>query len=100
MFIKDGIAYASSKPDAIRIQSAKPLSDGIMIITFSTGEQRLFDTTELAGEAFEPLKDPKIFARPQIDHGVLTWADGDIDCAPEYVYDHSYEYPEKVDAIA
>lgn len=100
MFIKDGIVYASSKPESIRVESAKPLSDGIIIVTFTSGEKRLFDTTELRGEVFEPLSDPEIFSSLVVDHGVLTWANGDIDCAPEYVYDHSYEYPEKVDAIA
>ncbi|MEE3481354.1 MAG: DUF2442 domain-containing protein [Lachnospiraceae bacterium] len=100
MFIKDGIVYASNKSDSIRVENAKLLSDGIIIVTFTTGEKRLFDTTELRGEVFEPLKDPAVFSSLKIDHGVLTWANGDIDCAPEYVYDHSYEYPEKVDAIA
>lgn len=100
MFIKDGIVYASSKSKSICVESAKPLSDGIIIVTFNTGEKRLLDTTELKGEAFEPLKNPDVFASLVIDHGVMTWNNGDIDCAPEYVYDHSYENPEKADAIA
>ena len=94
MFVKDGIVYAGNQADSARIDHAKPLSDGIMIITFATGEKRLFDTTELEGEIYEPLKDPEIFSNPVVDHGVLTWADGEIDCSPEYVYSHSYGYPE------
>ena len=38
------------------------------------------------------LKDPAVFNNPVIEHGVLTWKNGEIDCAPEYLYDHSYEY--------
>lgn len=25
--------------------------------------------------------------------GVVTWLDEEIDCAPEYMYTNSYEYP-------
>ena len=38
------------------------LRGGMLLITFSTGEQRLFDTTLLTGSAFETLKDVKTLA--------------------------------------
>lgn len=41
---------------------------------------------------FEPLKDNEVFRRPTIDHGVVTWLDGQIDCAPEFMYENSYAY--------
>ena len=46
---------------------------GMLLVTFSTGEKHLFDTTQLKGSAFEPLKDKRIFSRPVLFHGVITW---------------------------
>lgn len=76
----------------IKVMEAKPLRGGILLVTFSTGEQRLFDTTLLKGSAFEPLKDEKIFNHPVLFHGVITWKNGEIDIAPETVYRNSYAY--------
>jgi hypothetical protein len=70
----------------------KILPDYIMLITFSTGETRLFDATNLEGKVFEPLKDKSVFQNAEIEHGVVTWNNGEIDCAPEYMYENSYEY--------
>ena len=67
--------------------------DDMMILTFSTGEQRLFDATILTGEAFAPLSDENIFKNYKVVAGVVTWLDEEIDCAPEYMYTNSYEYP-------
>ncbi|MCD8286008.1 MAG: hypothetical protein LUD50_02125 [Clostridia bacterium] len=41
---------------------------------------------------YEPLKDRKVFEDFHLDYGVITWANETIDCAPEFMYDHSYEY--------
>ena len=83
MFISNGIVYASERPENVQI----------MLLTFSTGEQRLFDASVLNGPAFAPLTDEKIFKDCKIVDGVVTWMDEDIDCAPEYMYEHSYAYP-------
>lgn len=92
MFTLNGIVYASEKSNGISIVSAKPLDDMMMILTFSTGEKRLFDATVLQGPAFAPLSDEKIFRNCRVVDGVVTWTDEDIDCAPEYMYEHSYAY--------
>ena len=92
MFMKDGIIYGSEPEKSIKVESVKVLSDMILLITFNTGETRLFDVTELNGPAFEPLRNPDIFKFPLVDHGVITWDNGNIDCAPEYIYKRSYEY--------
>lgn len=85
--------------DNIHIISAKPLDDMMMILTFSTGEQRLFDATILTGPAFQPLTDEAIFKNCKIVDGVVTWMDEEIDCAPEYMYEHSFSYPDMKSAI-
>ena len=92
MYIIDGIAYAKEEQEFIEVVDVKVLDDMILILKFNTGEQRVFDATILNGEVFKPLRDKKIFNNVQIDCGVVTWMDGDIDCAPEYMYENSYEY--------
>jgi hypothetical protein len=92
MFIKDGIVYASEPTESIKIEKVKVLPDYMMMITFTSGETRLFDGTKLEGKAFELLKDKSIFENVVIEHGVITWNNGEIDCAPEFMYENSYEY--------
>lgn len=78
--------------EGIKVTEAIPLRGGMMLIKFSTGEKRLFDTTLLEGTAFAPLSDEKVFNNPVIFHGVITWDNGNIDIAPETVYQNSYVY--------
>lgn len=92
MYIMNDICYAGELQDDIRVTEARPLRGGMMFVTFSTGEKRLFDTTTLQGSAFIPLADEKIFHNPILFHGVITWNNGEIDIAPEKVYKDSYPY--------
>lgn len=92
MYIKDGICYAGEIRDGIKVVDCKPLRGMMMLVTFSTGEKRLFDASLLTGGAFESLKDEKVFSSPILFHGVITWKDGEIDIAPETVYEDSYAY--------
>ncbi len=86
MYIRNEICYAGEEPQEIRITDVNPLHSRRLLVTFSTGEQRLFDTTQLKGPAFAPLADEKVFRHPVLFHGVLTWNNGEIDIAPETVY--------------
>jgi hypothetical protein len=95
MYIENGIAYAPKKTVKLAVQNVKPLDDMMMILTFNTGEKRLYDATVLLSyPAFQPLKDEKVFKNAKIEHGVVTWEDGEIDIAPETMYKDSYEYPD------
>ena len=98
MYIVNGICYAGNDLEEIRVKEALPLRGGMMLVTFTSGEKRLFDTTTLTGSAFEPLKNEEIFKNVSIFHGVMTWDNGEIDIAPETVYAESYPY-ESVEAI-
>ena len=91
-YILNDICYAGELQDGIKVTEAKPLRGGMMLVTFSTGEKRLFDTTLLQGSAFAPLADETIFSNPVLFHGVITWKNGEIDIAPETVYRDSYAY--------
>lgn len=95
MFEKNGICYAGEMTEQIRVSDVKPLQGRMMLVTFSTGEKRLFDTTTLTGSAFDKLADRDIFFHPSIFHGVITWDNGEIDVAPEYVYQNSFAYEEE-----
>lgn len=94
MYIQNDVVYAGEAIDDMKIQAVKPLPYGMLLLTFSTGEKRLFDTTLLQGTAFAPLSDKEVFNGVQVTHGYVTWNNGEIDCAPEYMYKHSYAYEE------
>lgn len=93
MFISNGIAYAGTRAEEMQVRSVKPLADMMMIVTFMSGEKRLFDASQLlAFPAFQPLTDEAVFREAQVEYGVVTWADGEIDIAPETMYENSYAY--------
>ncbi len=73
--------------------AAKAVNDLPMLVTFSTGETRLFDASPLLEmPVFAPLRSNEVFSGFAIDHGAVSWAGGDIDLAPETMYKMSYAY--------
>ena len=95
MYVVNGIAYAGTEVQDMRVSAVKPLDDLMMLVTFASGERRLYDATQLLEyPAFQPLKDESVFKAASIDHGVVTWMDGDIDIAPETMYANSFPYDE------
>ena len=100
MYIIDDVCFAGEVTPDIKVKEATVLRGGMLLLTFSTGEQRLFDTTLLTGAAFEPLKDEKTLADFTIFHGVMTWMNGEIDIAPETMYAESYPYTSRNASVA
>ena len=97
MNIIDGIAYAGEPRKDIEVKNISVLDDMMMLITFNTGEKRLFDGTVLLKyPAFKPLENEKIFMSAKVEQGVLVWLDGDIDIAPETLYKNSFVYQENI----
>ena len=96
MYISNGFVYGKQSAETIEVTDVKPLDDMIMLITFSNGETRLFDASILKGEVYKPLQDAAIFKSAYIEYGVVTWGNGAIDCAPEYMYKNSFEYAENL----
>lgn len=99
MYVIDDICYAGTPGTEIRVVDAKPLVGGMMLLQFSTGERRLFDCVALEGRAYEPLKDREIFEGCEVVHGFVSWADGAIDVAPEYLYENSLTYAQDDDLL-
>ena len=96
MYIQNGIAYAGEQTKPIQVIGVRPLSDYKLWVRFSTGEVKIFDFTPLLDTpAFHPLKDVEIWRGVYIDYGVTDWMDGDIDIAPEYLYEHGVSLTEK-----
>lgn len=94
------MCYAGEAVSDIKVKEATVLRGSMLLITFSTGEQRLFDATLLTGSAFEPLKDEKTLADFTIFHGVMTWMNGEVDIAPETMYADSYPYTSRNVGVA
>ena len=58
-------------------------------VTFSTGETRVFNMEKMLDyPVYTKLKDEAVFSNFTIRRGVVTWDDGNIDIAPEYMYYH------------
>ena len=56
---------------------------------FNNGEAKTFDFSPLLDKpAFKPLCNDDVFRSVYIDYGVTVWNDGDIDIAPEYLYEN------------
>ena len=90
MYISNGIACAGEQAPVIKVCGVRPLSGHRLWLRFTTGEAKVFDFTPLLKDAaFQPLEDETAFAGVYIDYGVTVWNDGDIDIAPEYLYEHS-----------
>lgn len=99
MYELDGIYYAGAPSDDPRVIDASPLAGGMLLVTFASGERRLFDTTRVEGPAFAPLRDGSAQGSVRVEHGFLSWLGGSIDLAPEYVYEHSLVYNDVPDGL-
>lgn len=87
MYIVDGIAYAGDPAPMIKVNGVRPMNDHQLWVRFSTGEAKIFDFKPLLNlPAFAPLADQSVFNTVYIDYGVPVWNDGDIDIAPERLY--------------
>ena len=92
MYIIDGIAYAGEKKPDIKVCGIKPLSEHRLWLRFSTGEAKIFDFKPLLNKpAFKKLADEKLFKEVYLDYGVTVWENGEIDIAPETLYEGSID---------
>ncbi len=89
MYVKNGIAYAGEPRQPIKISGIRPLDGYKLWVRFTNGEAKIFDFDGLLDSpAFSPLKDQRLFKDVYIDYGVPVWDDGNIDIAPEYLYEN------------
>ena len=90
MYEKDGIVYAGENKKVFSIVSVRNLGNYNLLILFSNHQERIVDCKNLLKfEIFEELKDINVFNSYKLDGITLTWLDGKLDIAPEYLYDIS-----------
>lgn len=88
MYIVNGIAYAGEPAPTIKVSGVRPLEEYRLWVRFNTGEVRIVDfKPRLKEPAFAALQDEKKFREVYIDCGVTVWLDGEIDIAPEALYE-------------
>lgn len=85
--LKDYICYA--KKPLWRVKSVVPRNDYTMLITFESGEKKLFDASALLTKAiYSPLKNLSFFMGAKVEGDTIIWSE-DIDIAPEHLYANS-----------
>ena len=93
MIVRNGTCYAENSQPVLKITAFENCGDHQMCVVFNDGATRIFDGRSLLqGEAFAPLSDAIVFADCKLDYETLTWLDGELDVAPEFVYENSVVY--------
>ena len=88
MYVENGIAYAGEKAPLLKVCGVRPLPGHRLWVRFNTGEEKTVDLSPfLLLPAYQPLMNAEIFNSVYIDYGVPVWNNGDIDIAPEALYD-------------
>ena len=71
------------------VTNVQPQKDYTLILTFASGEKKLFDARPLLAKAiYKPLNNLSFFLTAKADCGSVAWID-EIDIAPEYLYECS-----------
>ena len=81
----------------LEIKDAKYIDSYKIWVRFNNGDCRIFDFATIVDKypVFEPLKDIELLKSFYITD-TLEWQDGEIDIAPEYLYEHGVvSYPNK-----
>ena len=90
MYIIDGIAYAGECPKPIGAKSIRPLEDYKLLILFNNGERRIFDFKPLLDmPCYKSLWDIDMFRQVYVECGTAVWDNGEIDIAPETLFEES-----------
>lgn len=71
------------------VTAVKAKEDYTLLITFTGGEQRIYNARPLLEKAiYSPLKNLAFFLGAKADCGTVIWND-DVDIAPEHLYECS-----------
>jgi len=76
------------------VVAVQPQPDYQLLLEFANGERRCFDMVPyLDRKPFVRIKTLPLFMLARIEYGTVVWP-GDIDIAPETLYDRSVPVPE------
>jgi len=77
------------RPLGPRVITVTPTEDYTLQLTFTSGEQRMFDAKPLLKTAaFEPLTNKSFFQSVKVAYGSVQWPQ-DIDYCPDTLYKES-----------
>ena len=77
------------EPLGPRVAEALPMEGYQLRLTFTNGDQRIFDAKPLFSfEAFKPLANKEFFGSVKVAYGSVLWPD-DIDYCPDTLYAES-----------
>ncbi len=73
----------------IWVVAAEALDNYVLRLTFNNGSVKNFDCKPLIQQfpVFGPLQDKQKFHNITLDGWTVTWENGSIDIAPEYLYE-------------
>ena len=70
------------------VKAVQPQNDYTLIITFATGEKKLYDCKPLLSyPAFQPLQNLDLFFKAHVKYDTVVWNDK-LDIAPESLYEN------------
>ncbi len=92
MHEENGIVYSDNPQKMLTVLEVRHMYSGVYLLKFSDGVVKLFDSSILEGEVFEPLKNPQVYENPRLEYGIVTWKNGEIDCSPEFMYEKGFLY--------
>jgi hypothetical protein len=70
--------------------SVKTTADFQLELEFANGERKRFDMKPLLKmKPWDCVASLKLFETVQVDYGTVAWLNGEIDVAPETLYDRS-----------
>jgi len=73
----------------VEVKSVETAPEFGLLLVFGSGERRHFDMRPyLHYPVFRRLENPCFFSLARVDYGTVVWP-GDIDIAPETLYDRS-----------
>ncbi len=71
------------------VTAVEPNKDYTMLLTFASGEKKLYNAMPLLEKAiYLPLKNLAFFLKAKVECGTVVWND-DVDIDPEYLYEYS-----------
>ena len=73
--------------ELVWITNAKYLGEYRLELTFSNGTVKVFDAKDYIAShpLFAALKDQKLFSQFELDGWTVSWLNGKLDIAPEYL---------------
>ena len=86
----------------VKVISVGYMQDFRLLLMFNDGTARLFDFAPLIEKypCFAPLHDVSVFRDYSLADGILQWMNGEIDIAPEFLWDHGEIYSPSAVSVA